>query len=341
MTRHRKQYVVFVHSELDDLPLTPEAFRVYCHLVRRAGRDGEAFPSFTSIARHCFAWNEENNPESARSKCPKSDSARQMAIKAIKELKSFNLVTVEPRLRANGAKSSNEYVVTHVSEWSPPGGSNRQLPGVVTANYQGGYSPATRVVTANYQGSSSQLPAIYEGTPQEGTPQEGTPFVKNAHTREKQTAAFKVDSDFRKEEEVQSDPVVETDIIFSSGHTKNSGEDQFSGGVLQNEVQQTTKLINYEDAGQCRHELTRIGARTGGGYDPGFLEAVRQHLNKSDYYKGKATIHHAQAYCKKNYNYNPSALLAIAQSALENPRTETGLTDDVMAAIEAGIRGDF
>jgi hypothetical protein len=147
------------------------------------------------------------------------------------------------------------------------------------------------------------------------------------------------------EEDVQLDSVLETNIVSNSGHNKNSGADQISGGVLQAEFQKNTKtdeLVNYEDAEQCRYELIKTGARgSDGQWDKGFLEAVRQHLSRCDYYKGKATVYHAQNYCKKNYKYNPSALLAIAQSSLENPTVESGLPTDVMAAIEAGIRGLF
>nr|WP_255682393.1 helix-turn-helix domain-containing protein [Deinococcus sp. 6YEL10] len=44
--------VLFVHSALDDYPLTPEEFRVYAHLARRAGR-GDAYPAVGSMARQC------------------------------------------------------------------------------------------------------------------------------------------------------------------------------------------------------------------------------------------------------------------------------------------------
>lgn len=43
---------VFVHSSLDDLGLSPQEFRVYGHLARRAGR-GVAFPAIASIAETC------------------------------------------------------------------------------------------------------------------------------------------------------------------------------------------------------------------------------------------------------------------------------------------------
>lgn len=44
--------VLFVHSALDDYPLTPEEFRVYAHLARRAGH-GDAYPAVASIAQKC------------------------------------------------------------------------------------------------------------------------------------------------------------------------------------------------------------------------------------------------------------------------------------------------
>lgn len=44
--------VLFVHSALDDYPLTPEEFRAYAHLARRAS-SGAAYPSRASIAKAC------------------------------------------------------------------------------------------------------------------------------------------------------------------------------------------------------------------------------------------------------------------------------------------------
>ncbi|MGB3401134.1 MAG: hypothetical protein WBA77_00425 [Microcoleaceae cyanobacterium] len=165
-------------------------------------------------------------------------------------------------------------------------------------------------------------------------------FSNKAADAEKERFSTLPDLDFLDEEEdqvedVQLDFVVETDIIPNSGHNKNSGSNQSSPSVLHNEVAKTTlidKLINYEDAEQCRHELMVIGARESDGqWDEGFLEAVRQHLSRCSHYKGKAkaTVHHAKRYCKKHYNCDPSALLAIAQSSLENPVTPSGLPHDI------------
>lgn len=44
--------VIFVHSAIDDYPLTCEEFRVYSHIARRAGL-GEAWPKVESVAKKC------------------------------------------------------------------------------------------------------------------------------------------------------------------------------------------------------------------------------------------------------------------------------------------------
>src|SRR6266403_347491 len=44
---------LFVHSSIDDADLSPGAFRVLGHLVRRAGNKREAFPASRAIAKIC------------------------------------------------------------------------------------------------------------------------------------------------------------------------------------------------------------------------------------------------------------------------------------------------
>ncbi|WP_104992693.1 helix-turn-helix domain-containing protein [Deinococcus sp. NW-56] len=44
--------VLFVHSALDDYPLTPEEFRLYGHIARRAS-SGAAYPSIENMAKAC------------------------------------------------------------------------------------------------------------------------------------------------------------------------------------------------------------------------------------------------------------------------------------------------
>ncbi len=44
---------IFVHSSLDDLGLSASEFRVFCHLARRAAKDGYCRPGHDSIAHIC------------------------------------------------------------------------------------------------------------------------------------------------------------------------------------------------------------------------------------------------------------------------------------------------
>lgn len=51
-TAEEADRVMFVHSALDNAGLSPQCFRVYCHLARRAGVGG-AWPALDSIAETC------------------------------------------------------------------------------------------------------------------------------------------------------------------------------------------------------------------------------------------------------------------------------------------------
>jgi hypothetical protein len=91
---------IFVHSEVDDLGLTTNAFRVYAHLARRAGKDNSAWPSYSTIGEHCF-----------RASYPKAQEAtlRRRAMEAVRELEERGLIEVEHRRRGDQGHTSNEY----------------------------------------------------------------------------------------------------------------------------------------------------------------------------------------------------------------------------------------
>ncbi len=151
--------LVFVHSLVDDLPLTPEAYRVFCHLHRRAGKNGDAFPSYASIANVCFGWNETNNANPVK-KPVKSKSARQIAIKAVQELQAFNLIKIQPRYRQDGSQASNEYFFTAPSDWI--------LLKEVVAGDDHLVAPDDQVVAGDDQGSRQRIP--HEGNPNKDIP---------------------------------------------------------------------------------------------------------------------------------------------------------------------------
>lgn len=89
--------VIFVHSSLDDAGLSVYAFRVYCHIARRANRAGSAFPGIQSIGTVCGV-------------------SESQVRRAIKELEDRRFLEVR---RTTGGTKSNVYVLTPPSSWHP------------------------------------------------------------------------------------------------------------------------------------------------------------------------------------------------------------------------------
>jgi hypothetical protein len=107
----RKDSPIFVAHQLDDLGLTVDAFRVYGHLSRRAGKENYAYPSYASIGEYCF-----------RSTYPKALSAslRRKAIKAVAELERAGIVAVQRRKGAAfNSNNSNSYRILPLASWNP------------------------------------------------------------------------------------------------------------------------------------------------------------------------------------------------------------------------------
>jgi len=89
--------VLFVHSSLDDAGLSPYAFRIYCHIARRANKSNTAWPGLGSIAKVCSL----------------SESA---ARRAINELEDRGMLTVK---RCMGGSGTNIYCLEPKSFWKP------------------------------------------------------------------------------------------------------------------------------------------------------------------------------------------------------------------------------
>src|SRR6187549_2505188 len=88
---------LWVHSSIDDMTnLSPNALRVYMHLVRRADKNGVAWPSYQTIGDHCFASVSE-----------KPATRKTFARNAIDELIAAGLIRKEERVRDDGGQSSN------------------------------------------------------------------------------------------------------------------------------------------------------------------------------------------------------------------------------------------
>lgn len=101
-----------LHHELDDLAISPEAMRVYVHLVRRVGRNGAAWPSYQNIGRHCFG-------RAGRWALAKPATLKRRAIEAVQELEAAGLIRRRGRVREDGTQSTNVYTLTPRREWGP------------------------------------------------------------------------------------------------------------------------------------------------------------------------------------------------------------------------------
>lgn len=101
---------IFVNSSIDDMTdLTPNAMRVYMHLVRRADGDSVAWPSYQAIGDHCFK-SVSDNPVTRKS----------FARRAVDELIAAGLLNKEAREREDGGQSSNAYKLTPVDSKRDP-----------------------------------------------------------------------------------------------------------------------------------------------------------------------------------------------------------------------------
>lgn len=87
--------VIFVHSRLDDAGLSLAAFRVYCHIARRAGSKEGAYPGIKSVARIC-------------------DLSENTARRAIAELEARNFLKI---IRSQGGRMAHTYFLTAADEW--------------------------------------------------------------------------------------------------------------------------------------------------------------------------------------------------------------------------------
>jgi hypothetical protein len=142
----RRDLPVFIHSDVDDLPLTPNAFRLYCHLARRAG-NGTAWPSYQSMGDTCFKGLSDS-----------ADYRRRLALENMKELVKAGLVAKEERTDGAGRNLTNVYYLTPRSAWTI--GVSNNTPPCATIREMGVSNNTLGVVSNN----------TLKGTPSEGSP---------------------------------------------------------------------------------------------------------------------------------------------------------------------------
>lgn len=117
----RADLPIFIHSELDDLNLSPEAFRVYAHLVRRGGRDGKIYPKLDTIADICFGYVQRltkvDGKETRLEKQLTAATRRKMTFHAIEALIERGLIRRIRRKNKSGKQCSNVYQLLPKDQW--------------------------------------------------------------------------------------------------------------------------------------------------------------------------------------------------------------------------------
>jgi hypothetical protein len=155
---NRKKRHIYMDSKLDDLPLTMEAYRVYCHLCRRAGCDNNAFPSYKSIGEACFRGSFPNSP---------TDSLRRKAIAAVNELIAWNLIHKTSR-SFDGLQTSNHYSLTDMEDWFTASSTPSTLIRGSKQHKSAGGTPSSvggipLVVLGGHPGSAGGTPPVVLG----------------------------------------------------------------------------------------------------------------------------------------------------------------------------------
>lgn len=133
----------FCRHELDDANLTLAEFRIYMHLIRRAGSGGDAFPGVDSITRVCRM-------------------SKPTAIKTIRALQSYGMITVQ---KEDGKR--NHYTIIHDPEnWSPTGKkevTHQSNPGNVRSTNKKEYCTGTGTVMLVPVAGTTEPPTPLKG----------------------------------------------------------------------------------------------------------------------------------------------------------------------------------
>lgn len=232
---NRRKRHIYMDSKLDDLPLTMEAYRVYCHLCRRAGCDNNAFPSYKSIGEFCFRGSFPNSP---------TDTLRRKAIAAVNELICWNLITKTSR-ENNGLQTSNHYSLTDMEDWFPNplkpsslirgkkdlGGVGGTLGGVL-GGHPGSAGGTPPVVLGEHPGSAGGTPKDYpiKDYPIEVYPLKNAPLASPPAPPTQECVCEKEELDLTTEEIELEEPTPQLPTSLSKNSESSQQTDNPSRG---------------------------------------------------------------------------------------------------------------
>lgn len=253
-----------------------EAFRVYCHLARRANDCNQAWPSYRTIGEKCFKGS---YPDS------KPESLRRKAIAAVKELIDWNLVSVEPRPNSNGGQASNLYCLTDETEWkksiNTPSENARKSREYQSRNKKGsdrgslpgdGGSPGGVVMGVHPPGDGSSLPG--DGGSPKGYPLKVNPI---------EVSPLSPPTPPRESEEVRAVKFEAIELINLPGESKGSkqacGEKPIDSKVQNLPITPLTTFADIQELQLLMDGLPPYRFESGpNGIEPDFIEHIRQWL---------------------------------------------------------------
>lgn len=165
--KKEKKNWFYSYNMIFEQPISEHAKIVYLYLCRCADSEGQAFPSYNTIAEKCSI-------------------SRSTAIRAIKELKEAGLLSVEQRIEADGSLTSNLYTIH----------DEPQPTEVIQEVHHPSVTQTPPLVSHRYHPSVTQIP--------EGLPNEGLPNVNNniADNSKKEKTAYAKESNAVKDDVV-------------------------------------------------------------------------------------------------------------------------------------------
>lgn len=235
--RDNRTPILAIHQVYDDFGLTIEAFRVLCHLSRRAGTDGYIFPSYASIGKVCFRGSYPNASVS---------TLKAKAIAAIKELISAGLISKKSQSIGN-EQTANRYFLNHSDQWV-----NNFTPDAESPNVRKGRAKGLKRANANPVNPKDHPVNRTNHTPQSSPL---TPPV-NPRTHPVNGAL---------PEEVQTKDLQNEEVQFKTPLTPQGGNGAIASEISQNSESRSEQTEDQQNPTVKKEDQQSGGKRAGKG----------------------------------------------------------------------------
>ena len=159
----------------DNITLAMPSRMVYIYLCRRAGEDGESWPSVDRIAYDC-------------------DMSRRTVQRALKDLQKKRLLTIEHRYNASGDQTSNLFTILSVAgrKKDTPWGGVTKSPGGVSQSHPGGVTKSPEVLPDEVLPKKNEEGTTPPMDTEKGPSPVDDPFRRAVYSTELRQLAFRV-----------------------------------------------------------------------------------------------------------------------------------------------------